>query len=272
MKSMKKHPLNQSGVAHILLVLLLVVVVGVVGYSAFRVLESKNKSITSENSAEKAANNSVKIKSLGIDIDYYDPQTNQAGDIVFMKDTFQEGSIDRVFMEYGYTMAGNSANNFQDRSNPQPTFLLPVGTKVQSLVDGVVENVSKLYSGDYSVMVKGKGSDLIFETEHVMNVTVKAGDTVKGGQVIAEVSDYDAKNYGGKYSLLDIGVLQGGNPPRHVCLSDYLDDSIKDETLKKITALKKSWEEYRGDPTIYDESSVLIPGCVSREPIEGWLT
>lgn len=266
---MKKHTLDQSGIAHLLLILVIAVIVGVVGYSAFRVFQSKSTTVTSENSVEKATESPVKIKSLGIDLDYYDPATNKAGDIVFMKDTFQEGAVNQIFMEYGYVMAGNSANNFQGKANPQPTFLLPVGTKVQSLVDGVVEDVPKLYSGDYSVMVKGKGSDLIFETEHVMNVTVKKGDNVKAGQVIAEVSDYDAKGYGGKYSLLDIGVLQGGNPPRHLCLSDYLDDSIKEETLKKITALKKSWEEYRGEPDAYDESAVLIPGCVSREPIEG---
>ncbi len=260
---------NQAGFAHILIFVMLAVVVGFAGYTVFRMVQAKDTASPAESSEPKAQEGPVKIKSLGIDLDYYDPATNKAGDIVFMKDAFQEGSVQQVFMEYGYVIAGNSATNFQSKANPQPTFILPVGTKVRSLVDGVVEDVPKLYSGDYSVMVKGKGSELIFETEHVMNPVVKKGDTVKAGQVVAEVSDYDAKNFGGKYSLLDIGVLQGGNPPQHLCLSDYLDDSIKEETLKKITALKKSWEEYRNEPNAYDESAVVIPGCISREPIEG---
>lgn len=265
---MKKQTLNQSGIAHILLVAILVVIVGIIGYSAFRVFESKNNSISVDNAKQKAAENPVKIKSLGINLDYYDPTTGTAGDIVFPKDKFPEGAMQTVFSEYGYEVPGNSASNGQSRLNPQPTFIVPLGTKVRSLIDGTVISVPKLYSNDYSIHVQGQGSDLIFETEHVMNVTVKTGDKVTAGQVIAEVSDYDAKNYNG-LGLVEIGILKGGNPPQHVCLFDYLDDSIKEDTLKKITALKKSWEDFRGEPSAYDESAVVIPGCVTREPIEG---
>lgn len=145
---------------------------------------------------------------------------------------------------------------------------MPLGTKVHSLVDGEVFDVPKLYSNDYSVMVKGEGSDLIFETEHVKNVLVKKGDKIKAGSIVAEVSDYDAKNYAGM-GLVEIGILKGGNPPSHLCPFDYLDDSIKDETFKKITALQTSWEEYREDISVYDESKVVVPGCLTRDPIEG---
>lgn len=171
-----------------------------------------------------------------------------------------------LFFDYGFNVPATSAG--PEKKNPQPTFILPLGTKVHSLVDGEVFDVPKLYSNDYSVMVKAEGSELIFETEHVINVKVKKGDKVKAGDVIAEVSDYDAKNYAGM-GLVEIGVLKGGNPPSHLCPFDYLDDSIKDSTLKNITALQKSWEEYRGDSSIYDESKVVIPGCLTREPIEG---
>ena len=109
---------------------------------------------------------------------------------------------------------------------------------------------------------------MIFETEHVINVLVKKGDKVKAGDVIAEVSDYSVNGYAG-YGLVEIGVLRGGNPPSHLCPFDHLDDSIKEVTLSKITALQKSWEEYRGDSDIYDESKVVVPGCLSRDPIEG---
>ena len=126
----------------------------------------------------------------------------------------------------------------------------------------------KLYSNDYSVMVQGEGSELIFETEHVINVKVKKGDKVKAGDVIAEVSDYSAHGYDG-LGVVEIGVLKGGNPPFHLCPFDYLDESIKEDTIKKIDALKKSWEQYRGDTSLYDESKEVTPGCLSKDPIEG---
>lgn len=265
---MKKQTLNQSGIAHLVLIIILVVVVGVIGYSAFRVYESKQDSVTTENAAEKAAGNPVKIKSMPIDIGYFNPATGKAGDIVFPQDKFPEGAMQLVFTEYGYQVPGNSANGGQPKLNPQPTFIAPLGTKVRSIVDGTVVSIPQLYSNDFSIHVQGQGSDLIFETEHVINVKVKVGDKVTAGQVIAEVSDYDAKNYNG-LGLVEIGVLKGGNPPSHVCTFDYLDDSIKEETLKRITALKKAWEEFRGDPNAYDESAVVVPGCVTRDPIEG---
>jgi biotin carboxyl carrier protein len=261
---MKK--LKQNGIAHIGLVLVVMIIAAVAGagYLVYS-KQSKTEPVSSANAEEVAEKSQAKIKSLGINLDYYDPAINMAGDLKFKKANFS-GGMQMIFFEYGYEVAANSAG--AAKKNPQPTFIAPLGTKVMSLVDGEVSDVPKLYSGDYSVHVQAPGSDLIFETEHVINVQVKQGDKVKAGQVIAEVSDYDAKNYDG-LGLFEIGILKGGNPPSHLCTFDYLDDSIKEETLDKITALTKSWEEYRGDTSIYDESKVVIPGCLTHDPIEG---
>jgi biotin carboxyl carrier protein len=260
---------NQNGLAHlaVIMVVLVAIAVGGVGYYVFTKDKSKSTKIDSSNAQQVASESKAKIKHLGINLDYYNSTTNKAGDIEFTKAAFGNNNIPpMIFMEYGYEIPASSAG--QAKRNPQPTFIAPLGTKVHSLVDGEVADVPTLWSNDYSVMVQAEGSDLIFETEHVINVKVKKGDKVKAGQVVAEVSDYDAKNYAG-LGLVEIGILKGGNPPSHVCLFDYLDDSIKEDSLAKITALKKSWEEYRGDSNIYDESKVLVPGCISRDPIEG---
>lgn len=257
---------RQGGFAVVELLIVLVVIAAIGGVGFFVMNRSKDKSttnVTSANAKETANKSEVKIKHIGVDLAAYDPATNKAGDFVFTKDELQ---FDRIFFEYGFEVPANSAG--PAKKNPQPTFILPLGTKVHAMVDGEVFDVPKLYSNDYSVMIQGEGSELIFETEHVINVKVKKGDKVKAGDVVAEVSDYDAKNYAG-FGLVEIGVLKGGNPPSHLCTFDYLDDSIKETTLKNITALQKSWEEYRGDSTIYDESKVVIPGCLSRDPIEG---
>lgn len=256
-----KHTQRGFTLVEIVIVVIVIAIAGAVGYLAYNKFNgSESNNTDTKNTSSKAE---VKIKHLGVNLDEYDPATNKAGDFAFTKADLE---FDRIFFDYGFIVPASSAG--PEKSNPQPTFILPLGTKVHALVDGEVFDVPKLYSNDYSVMVQGEGSELIFETEHVINVKVKKGDKVKAGDVIAEVSDYDAKNYAGM-GLVEIGVLKGGNPPSHVCPFDYLDDSIKDNTLKKITALQKSWEEYRGDSSIYDESKVVIPGCLTREPVEG---
>lgn len=148
---------------------------------------------------------------------------------------------------------------------------MPLGTPVRSLVDGVVAAIPTVWSGDYSIHVtkSGKLERWIYETEHVINPKVKVGDKVTAGQIIAEVSDFD-KGAPPGFGAVEIGILHGGGEglPEHVCPFAYLDPSIKDETLKKITAFYKSWEEYIGDQTLYPES-YEIPGCLTLDSIEG---
>src|SRR3989338_3785446 len=88
------------------------------------------------------------IKHLGVSLDTYDPNTGMAGDFKFTKAKLQ---FDRLMMDYGFFIPASSAS--QEKFNPQPTFILPLGTKVRSLVDGVVVEMPKLYSHDYSIMV-----------------------------------------------------------------------------------------------------------------------
>ncbi len=196
------------------------------------------------------------LKNIGVNLD----------DIVFSK-AYLKG-FEMPFMGFGYVMPARFSATGKDKGNPQPTFILPLGTKVLSIVDGVVANVPTVWSGDYSIQVSSSGEmeTWMYETEHVINPLVKKGDRVKAGQVIAEVSDFN-KNMPG-FGIVEIGILKGGNPPQHICPFDYLDPSIKDETVKKIKALYKSWEEYIGNTSLYNEDEP-VTGCVSMDPING---
>lgn len=195
----------------------------------------------------------LKLKSIGVDFD----------DFVFTKQKLQ---FNRLFMGFGFLIPASP--DYPSKSNPQPTFILPLGTPVRSLVDGVVANIPTVWSGDYSIQVTedGQMQKWIYETEHVINPKVKVGDKVSAGQIIAEVSTFD-KGLPEGFGAVEIGILKGGQIPEHVCPFAYLDPSIKEETLKKITAFFKSWEEYTGDMTLYDDTD--IPGCLTLDPIEG---
>lgn len=260
---------NQSGFAivELLIIVVILALIGFVGYKVFSDKKDVGSSNQPSNSSQQVTSkDSAKIKNLGINLDYYDPKTQMAGDIKFITFDTKAGGLDAIFSEYGRPAPENNGQG-AGRLNPQPTFIAPLGTKVRSLVDGKVFKVEKLYSGDYSVMVMPEGSDLAFETEHIKDVKVKEGDTVKAGDVVGVVSDYDAHNLNGM-GLVEIGVLLGGSPPQHLCTFDYLDDSIKVETLKKITALEDAWEEFVGDKGVYQQDREPIVGCRTKDAIK----
>lgn len=263
---MNKIQKDQKGFAHIVAIVIVAVLLALGGYSAFRFVQSKDTTYTAKNSEEKGLASKVKIKSMPVEIGIYDPATKRAGDLLFPDQDLPEGVQQVLFSEFGYLEPGNSANNYVGEPSPQPTFIVAGGTKIKAMIDGEVIAVNKLYSNDYTIHMKGEGSDLIFEHEHVIKPTVKVGDIVKAGTAIATASDYDAHHLFGM-GVFEMGLLKGGNPPTHICIFDYLDDSIKQDTFDKITALKKSWEEYVGDTSLYDEANTVIPGCVNREPL-----
>ncbi len=229
--------------------------------------KTSTQSSTNTNKSADSSGPPLKLKSIGFNLDYYNPTTGKAGDFVFTKMDLS-AQYNLLFADFG-TQDPRSPGDPTKR-NPQPTFILPLGTKVLSLVDGVVVNVEELYSGDDTIMVAKSADDLsyVYETEHIVNPVVKKGDKVIGGQVIGEVSTHDSDHHPG-FGIVEIGILHGGNPPEHLCPFAYLDPSIKDDIQKKITAFHKAWEDYKGLPNLYDDEHSVSPGCFTTNPAGG---
>jgi len=242
-----------------LIITVVVVVVGIILLS--KILNSKEKSNTNDSPIE---DDTMLIKSLPIDIQSYNPDTRMAGDFLF---TNEEFGFNSVFLDYGFYIPASSAG--PGRYNPQPTFFAPIGTKVHSIVDGEVTHVSKLYSNDYSIAVESEdnSSPYVFELEHVINPTVKVGDRVKAGEVVAEVSDYMTNDPPG-LGLVEIGILIGGQTPKHTCPFLYLHPDYKDEIIGKLTRFYKDWNAFTGKD-IYNLSDYNTVGCLTIEEIEG---
>ncbi|MBI4175273.1 M23 family metallopeptidase [Candidatus Berkelbacteria bacterium] len=206
------------------------------------------------------------LKSIGFTLEAYDPATERAGDLLFTKTKLQ---FDRLWMDFGFTIPAAVSASGLDKQNPQPTFIVPLGTKVRSLVDGVVVEVKQLSSNDWTVMVaQDTRSSWIYETEHVVNPVVAVGDRVTAGQVVAEAGNFN-NNAPAGFGIFEIGLLHGGNPPEHVCPFAYLDASVKDDIQAQIRSLYQTWEAYVGDPTLYDEASMPLPGCLTTDAIPG---
>lgn len=175
----------------------------------------------------------------------------------------------------------DGAGTSNERRNPQPTFFVPLGTVVVAPVDGVVWQVKQLYSGDYSIhFAQGPGQPSVaWETEHVENVLVKSGDTVKAGQPVATVSDYmcfySRKQFGNEeycgkgVGLVELGYLIGGNPPRHMCpFGELTAPSALSKIEAEMSAARAEIERIAGK-TLFDTANWASANCVSTDPVEG---
>ena len=204
-----------------------------------------------------------RIEHIGIELGPYDPATGRAGDFLFTREPVFH---DKIFQEYGDYIV--ETPDRKPKYNPQPTYLVPLGTPVRALTSGVVTDVTQLYSGDYSVMVaKDPDSPWRYETEHVVNPIVKPGDRVVAGQIVAEASPHGSKN--GGLGLFEIGILRGGNPPTHVCPFAYLAPDVQGAYAEKIKMFYRDWEAYRGNSSLYDEDAYEVPGCLTQAEVEG---
>ncbi|MGH7249909.1 MAG: peptidoglycan DD-metalloendopeptidase family protein, partial [Minisyncoccia bacterium] len=240
---------RQGGFAHVELVVILIVilVVALAGGAVYRKSHKNHSASSQSNTAAQAQKDEpLPLKSISFDLDYYNASTNHAGDMVFThEDHDLSGHFHDIFSDFG-TQDPRSPNDPTKR-NPQPTFVLPLGTKVHSLVDGVVVDVKDLYSNDQTIWVSQSSSNkYIYETEHIINPLVKKGDRVTGGQIIGEVSTHDSQYHPG-FGIVEIGILYTKeNYAQHLCPFHYLDPSIKNDIDKKILDVHQAWMKYTG--------------------------
>lgn len=264
------HYRSRSGYALVELILVLFIILLIGGVGTLVVHKHKAKvstsaSIPTDTKADQTLGGKLLIvKSIGFNLDYYNPSTNRAGDMEFLHANLFNNEIIGDFGQQD-----PRSPNDPTKKNPQPTFVMPLNVEVQSLVDGVVVKVVTLYSGDSSIMMASdKNSSYIYETEHVINVRVKVGDYVKGGSYIADVSPHGSPKDG--FGILEIGLLHPSNGvAQHLCIFKYLDSSIKVDIGKKLDALHTAWNSYTGLPVYPPASAYASPGCVTEEPVNG---
>ena len=267
---------SQAGLTKVFGVILAVIIICLFSFAGWQMWSSEQKDgsgplarigITPKEDAPP------KLKNIGFNLDYYDPATNRAGDFHFTQELAQVLSSDPIYQKLiwsDYGIQDNRSPNDPTKRNVQPTFRLPLGTKVLAPIDGEVTRVDTLYSNDYSIwFAEDKNSTWSYEMEHVINPIVKVGDTVKAGQVVAEVSTHGSEHHPG-FGIVEIGLFhQLNNEPAHWCPFVNFDDSIKDEMNKKILSLYAAWETYMGDDSIYNNADYPVPGCATLEPSKG---
>ena len=223
------------------------------------------------------------IQNWGFDLSAYSPDTGKAGAMQI------RGTVPPTFT--GPTAAADNFNYrnligvlgeviAKDRGSvvePQLTFILPLGTPVISMVNGTVCDVPTLWSGDFSIRVApppmtcARGmAYVLYEHEHVLAPSVKVGQKVVAGQQIAIVSDFNPNWKAKGLGTLETGIFftrTGVNQPLHACLSLFLDPKRKVAMLSVLSSVFAAWEAERGDPSLYDEARMPVPGCYTSSEI-----
>lgn len=198
------------------------------------------------------------IYDIGINLEPYDSETGFAGDVAFDGLTYDN----KVFTEFGGDMDGGSLN-------VHPMFVIPLGTEIHAVSDGIAR-VSELdHGGDYDVCVQRDDNDeWCISYEHVQNLRIKDGDTVIVGQIIGEAGTINEFTDSGKF---DLKIWKGGVSEDDIlnyCPYALFDETVNEEKLEKLSRFISDWEEFIGED-VYDEDSWHSPGCVYEKMYEG---
>lgn len=185
-------------------------------------------------------------------------------DIVFTG-SIGDHYYNKAFMEFGTELTGPSGTDIM----PHPTYILPLGTKVFSPVNGQIETVRQQPEyNDYEALIVPDGfSDWRVSFDHITNLSVKKGDNVKIGDIIAEVAPSRSSAVPSGFGLVELQVwtekssLWNPGPGLSTCPFLILDESVKNDMAQKITKLANDWEKLLGKD-VYKQDKWVFPGCL----------
>ena len=251
---------NEKGF-HILPVLLIIAVLGVVGFAGWQVA-SKSKDKDASNTSDQLANSTgsepdIALQNFGIaSLDSVDVTTQATRE-------FTSNKL-KGFYIFGDSLSGGRINpNFEFAS-------LKTGTKLVAAIDGVIGFIKEQPdTKDSEVFLQPKdGSAWTIGYDHVVNVAVKKGDSVKAGAVLGEPA---MQNNGLTRFEIQINKDEGGITT-HYCPSTLLAASVKDNLLAALGTMQDNWEKTTG-LELYDLTAQNPAGClktaITPEQAEG---
>ncbi len=192
------------------------------------------------------------LKNLAVLFAAYDAETNKAGDFLF------EANQNKIFLGFGPAPSGES---------PLPTFeyYLDPDAQIQSPTEGIVTAVNyQAENDDYSIIIRPEAdSNWFVNIDHVLNVQVAVNETVEVGDVLGNPGTWE----------LGLGrtELMIGNEETDLayCPFEMFDSDLSATYQNQVTQLLNDWEAFKNDDTIYDQSSMVYPGCYSTSMSAG---
>ena len=217
------------------------------------------------------------VENWGLDLAPYDGATGKAGVMQLAgvtPPTFPNPADNEMYSR----IVGIYGMDAKGIKEPQLAFMAPLGTPVISMVNGTVCDLPTLYSNDFSVRVaptgvtcQGGAANVLFEHEHLIDPLVKVGDTVKAGQRIGTVSDFNSNWKSKGMGTIETGVFfmknDNSGRPWHACLSNYLAPSKSASMLSTLSSIEQGWMTVRGDSSLYNLSAQSPVGCLTQDDI-----
>jgi hypothetical protein len=160
------------------------------------------------------------------------------------------GDRDPIFV-FGDILTGTQLN-------PTFEYYLVEGSTIIAPVNGTVNDVGyRADTEDYSIVIIPEGASSWWVVlDHVLNPVVSADETVSAGDTLGVAGTWELGQ--GRTELQVINNDTGLS----YCPFDYFDSESSTTVEGEVTDLMNSWEEYKGDTDIYDQSSMSKPGCL----------
>ena len=133
------------------------------------------------------------------------------------------------------------------------------GTEVISSIDGIVVNTREQNEGktDYELFIQPKeGSVWTLAYDHLVNVKVKKGDSVKAGDLLGNPASQNNGSY-----RFELQVNKDSDTTTHVCPSTLVASSVKEKLLGELKTMLQSWESQTG-VELYDVAAQNPVGCI----------
>ncbi|MQG18958.1 MAG: hypothetical protein FI687_04215 [SAR202 cluster bacterium] len=218
------------------------------------------------------------IKNLGP----YDSKSSTFGDI-----KFDTRFSNFVFSEFGRVhLKGQSGEYY----NPTFEFKVPSDTKIISPIKGVISYIDWQSSeSDWEIHIKPTlESDWTVGIDHIVSIDCERpaltgkicnkqltinGEQIKIGMLVNENdtlgyagnwSDYENIGINGRTELMVFKYLEGYKGVMNYCPTLYIDEKMKDGLISTISELMNSYEKWIGKDSIYDEDTMIAPGCIYR--------
>jgi hypothetical protein len=222
-----------SGIIAISIAVVIIAVLGLVGW---QVLNKSNGTDSSRSPQNSSVDNATEANSKEPDIALQNIGLQSIEDVEVTTQAVREYSSNGLkgFYVFGDKLSGGRLNpNFEYAS-------LRSGTKVVSAIDGVVGFIKEqAESKDSEVFIQPKdGSMWTVGYDHVTNVTVKKGSTIKAGDVIGEPA---MQNNGLLRFEIQINKDENG-ATTHYCPTVLLANSVKEKYANELTSMQNKWE------------------------------
>lgn len=196
----------------------------------------------------------LRLLGLGVTFAPYDPATGRAGDFDFRMP--MPGAPLGAFGRRVSDPQGNS------KSLPTYDYTLPPGTVVRAPADGVVQWVRwQEDSRDYEVQVRrSKNATWWYDFDHLSQVTVDSGASVRTGDPIGTVQTY-SYNDGQRvvtYGFVELMVVNDATNLAY-CPVERAYASVSDSLRNAVEQLAADWEALGN--TNPDTAAIVAPGC-----------